>query len=201
VCCVRDAHHWSDSFWQDYHLGSLHEHFWRILCSTEEERQSFFFQQDEATCHTARVSLQRFHDVFSEERTVSKYLWPDVLLALQHATVFSGDTLKVRYTNQIRTRYRNWRTSATQVQPSKPLFYIGYILTWLDVRSCVLLQEATTFINFYDGLSFQDLATVLVSIFTLCYGPGLLFRGPLRILWGVERVSSSLCSFLNFPVT
>jgi hypothetical protein len=42
---------------------------------TEEERQSFFFQQDGATCHTSRVSLQRVHDVFSEERTVSKNLW------------------------------------------------------------------------------------------------------------------------------
>jgi hypothetical protein len=39
---------------------------------TEEERQSFFFQQDGATCHTSRVSLQRVH----EERTVSKNLWP-----------------------------------------------------------------------------------------------------------------------------
>jgi hypothetical protein len=43
---------------------------------TEEERKSFFFQQDGATCHTCRVSLQRVHDVFSEERTVSKNLWP-----------------------------------------------------------------------------------------------------------------------------
>jgi len=43
---------------------------------TEEERKSFFFQQDGATCHTSRVSLRRVHDVFSEERTVSKTLWP-----------------------------------------------------------------------------------------------------------------------------
>jgi len=43
---------------------------------TEEERQSFFFQQDGATCHTSRVFLQRVHGVFSEERTVSKNLWP-----------------------------------------------------------------------------------------------------------------------------
>jgi len=44
--------------------------------------------------------------------------------------IFSGDTWKVRYTNQIRTRYRNWRTSATQLQPSKSLSYIGYASTW-----------------------------------------------------------------------
>ena len=43
---------------------------------TEEERQRFFFQQDVATRHTSRVSLQRVHDVFSEEWTDSKNLWP-----------------------------------------------------------------------------------------------------------------------------
>ena len=43
---------------------------------TEDERHSFFFQQDGSTCHTSRVSLQWVHDVFSEERTVSKNLWP-----------------------------------------------------------------------------------------------------------------------------
>jgi hypothetical protein len=37
------------------------------------------------------------------------------------------------------------------------------------------MQEATTFNIFYDGISFQHLATVLISVFTLCYGPGLLF--------------------------
>jgi len=91
---------------------------------------------------------------------------------------FSGDTWKVRYTNQIRTRYKNWRTSATQLQPSKSLCYIGCTSTWLYVRSCVLMQEATTFNIFYDGISFQHLATILISVFALCYGPGLLFRGP-----------------------
>jgi hypothetical protein len=30
-------------------------------------------------------------------------------------------------------------------------------------------------------LSFKHLATVLISVFTLCYGPGLLFRGPFCI--------------------
>jgi len=96
--------------------------------------------------------------------------------------IFSWDTLKVRYTNQIRARYRNWWTTwATQLQPSKSLCYIGYTSTWLDVRSCVLMQEATTFKIFYDGISFQHLATVLISVFTLYYGPGLLFCGPFCI--------------------
>ena len=41
--------------------------------------------------------------------------------------------------------------------------------------------KATTCNNFYDGISFQQLTTVLISVFTLCYGPGLLFRGPFCI--------------------
>jgi hypothetical protein len=47
--------------------------------------------------------------------------------------------------------------------------------------SCVLMQQATTFSIFYDGLSFQHLAAVLISVLTLCYGPGIPFRGPLYI--------------------
>jgi hypothetical protein len=47
-----------------------------------------------------------------------------------YTVLFCGDTWKVQYTNQIRTRYRNWRTSATQLQPSKSLSYIGCTSTW-----------------------------------------------------------------------
>ena len=44
---------------------------------------------------------------------------------------FFWDTSKVLFTNQISTRYRNWRTtSATQLQASKSLRYIGYTSTW-----------------------------------------------------------------------
>jgi hypothetical protein len=50
--------------------------FFKNSVLPEEERQSFFFQQDGATCHTSRVSLQRVHDVFSAEWTVIKNLWP-----------------------------------------------------------------------------------------------------------------------------
>jgi hypothetical protein len=48
------------------------------LCAQllEKERQNFLFQRDGAFCHNSRVSLQRVNDVFSEERTVSKNLWP-----------------------------------------------------------------------------------------------------------------------------
>ena len=41
------------------------------------------------------------------------------------------NTWKVRYTNQNRIWYRNWRTTtATQLQPSKSLCYIGYTSAW-----------------------------------------------------------------------
>jgi len=43
------------------------------------------------------------------------------------------------------------------------------------------MQEATTFNVFYEGMSFQHLVTVLISVFMLCYRPGLLFRGPFCI--------------------
>jgi hypothetical protein len=44
--------------------------------------------------------------------------------------IFSGDTWQVRYRNQTRTRYSNWRTtSATQLQPSQSLCYIRYTST------------------------------------------------------------------------
>ena len=90
------------------------------------------------------------------------------------------------------TGCRNWRTtSATQLQTSKSLCYIGYTSKWLDVSSCVWMQQATTFNNFYDGVSFQHLATVLISVFALCYGPGLLFRGPLSISLMSLIISSS----------
>jgi len=116
----------------------------------------------------------------------SNFLWGNLKsISSVLREIFSGDTWKVRYKNQIRTRYRNWRTSATQLQPSKSLCYIGYTSTWSDVRSCVLMQEATTCSIFYDGISFQHLATVLISVFPLCYGPGLLFRGPFCRIKGV----------------
>jgi len=44
------------------------------------------------------------------------------------------------YTVLFKCPQRNWSTtSATQLQPSKSLCYIGYTWTWLDVRSCLLM--------------------------------------------------------------
>jgi len=62
--------------------------------------------------------------------------------------------------------------------PPRERNYLGYTSTRLDVRICVLMQEETTCNVFYDGISFQHLATVLISVFSLCYGPGLLFHAP-----------------------
>jgi hypothetical protein len=42
----------------------------------ENEKINSFFQQDGSTCHTSRQSLTRIHEAFTEERTVSKGLWP-----------------------------------------------------------------------------------------------------------------------------
>jgi len=54
---------------------------------------------------------------------------------------FFRDIWKVRYKNQIRTRYRNWRTtSATQLQPSKSLCYIGYTSTRWQHDCCLTVQ-------------------------------------------------------------
>jgi hypothetical protein len=43
---------------------------------TSYQREYSFFQQDGATCHTSHVSLAHIHNVFTEEKTVSKGLWP-----------------------------------------------------------------------------------------------------------------------------
>ena len=80
------------------------------------------------------------------------------------------------------------------------------------------MQEATTFSIFYDGISFQNLATVLISVVMLCYGLGILFRGPpytksvnvmylckilqysnfmLHACWDVPFVLASMHDFIN----
>jgi len=56
------------------------------------------------------------------------------------------------------------------------------------------MQEATTLSIFYDGVSFHHLATVLISVFTLCYGPGLLFRGP----FCTSNIQSTLSYAMSF---
>ena len=43
---------------------------------TPQDKMQLFFQQDGAKCHTSHKSLTRVHDMFSEDRTISKELWP-----------------------------------------------------------------------------------------------------------------------------
>lgn len=57
----------------DVYLTFLEELYSQL---TEEENNYCFFQQDGATCHTSERSLARIHQMFTEERTVSKNLWP-----------------------------------------------------------------------------------------------------------------------------
>ena len=42
---------------------------------TPQDKMQFFFRQDGATYHTSHRSLTRAHDMFTEERTISKELW------------------------------------------------------------------------------------------------------------------------------
>jgi hypothetical protein len=85
-----------------------------------------------------------------------------------------------------------WKSSLPSISHCKSLCYIRYTSTWLDVRSCVLMQQTTTFNIFHDGISFQHLATALISVCTLCYGPELLFCGPPCI--SVYSIMISTCA-------
>jgi hypothetical protein len=59
------------------------------------------------------------------------------------------------------------------------------------------MQEATTFNNFYDLISFQNLTTVFISMFTLSYGPGLIFNGPSCNLLGQQTGYVNTTLFVN----
>jgi hypothetical protein len=71
---------------------------------TENERQQCFFQQDGATCHTSHHSLTRIHETFTEERTVSKGLWPPSSLDLSSCHFYLWGYLKGKvYENNPKT--------------------------------------------------------------------------------------------------
>ena len=77
--------------------------------------------------------------------------------------IFSGDTWKVRCTNQIRTGYRNWRTiSARQLQPSKSLLHPVYLNMVRREQLCTdaggnHLQHLLRFILVFNQLDAQNL--------------------------------------------
>ena len=54
----------------------------------------FFFQQDGTACHTSHRSLIRVHDMFTEERTISKGLWPPRSPDLSSSDFYFWGTLK-----------------------------------------------------------------------------------------------------------
>ena len=54
----------------------------------------FFFEEGGATCHTSHRSLTRVHDMFTEEKTISKELWPPPSLDLSLCYFYLWGTLK-----------------------------------------------------------------------------------------------------------
>ena len=77
------------------------------------------------------------------------------------------------FTNQIRTRYRNWRTtSAMHLQPSKSQCYIRYTSTWWQ-HDCWLTVQTLCAIYI--------LTSERISQGHVQTEGGLLFRGPLCI--------------------
>ena len=61
---------------------------------TPQDKMQFFFQQDGTTCHTSHRSLTQVHDMFMEERTISKGLWPPCSLDLSSCDFYLWGTLK-----------------------------------------------------------------------------------------------------------
>ena len=61
---------------------------------TPQDKMQFFFQQDGATCHTSHKSLTRVHDMFTEERTISKSLWPPRSPDLSSCDFYFWGTIK-----------------------------------------------------------------------------------------------------------
>jgi len=95
---------------------------------TTKKKPAFRFARVLVILSLALVRILR--GVFEQSvnsRAVTLLRYTRFNLVILMAAVFSGDTWKVRYTNQIRTRHRNWRTtSATQLQPSKLLLHPVY---------------------------------------------------------------------------
>jgi hypothetical protein len=72
----------------------IFENFYSQL--TENERQQCFFQQDGATCHTSHHPLPSIHETFTEERAVSKGLWPPRSPDLSSCDFYLWAYLKVK---------------------------------------------------------------------------------------------------------
>ena len=57
---------------------------------TPQDKMQFFFQQNGATCHTSHRSLTRVRHMFTEERTISKGLWPPRFPTCHHVIFIFG---------------------------------------------------------------------------------------------------------------
>jgi hypothetical protein len=63
-----------DAVNSDRYVSDILEPFFQEL--TEKDTRYGYFQQDSATAHTARNSMQRLWDVFDDEQIISQGLWP-----------------------------------------------------------------------------------------------------------------------------
>jgi len=148
----------------------IFEEFYAQL--TEKERQSFFFQQDGMTCHTSQVSLQWVHDVLSEEWKVIKNLWLPHSPDLTTCICFLWGHLKSMVYESNPHTIRELKDNSHAVAAIKSTILRRVYLNMIGRLQLCIDAGGNHF------QSFQHLATVLISVFTLCYGPRLLFRGP-----------------------
>ena len=103
-------------------------------------------------CVLRRVSEQLFK---SRAVTMLRYARCNIVILMAATGV--ADVLQFLYRVRVWFVYRTFQLfpekichavaaiKITMLHPSESLCYIGYTSTWLDVRSCVLMQEATTF--------------------------------------------------------
>jgi hypothetical protein len=85
--------HWSDIFYQTvnshWYMNNIQNPFFQQL--TAEKRKYGYFQQDNATAHTAGDSADAIHEVF-DDRMISKGLWPPRSQILVVVIFISGGT-------------------------------------------------------------------------------------------------------------
>jgi hypothetical protein len=127
----------------------------------------FIWQTDLPDTESLDLSCFNFIALFFSKATVETRLQRIVAGSQSWCWLVAWEVLYVGC--RVTTARRRWiqhqivqsgprKSSPPSVLHCKSLCYIGYTSTWLEVRRCVLMQEATTFNIFYDGISFQHLA-------------------------------------------
>jgi hypothetical protein len=107
-----------------------------------------------------------------------------ILICVEYWIHFSLKTLK-NYGIRIKPAHDTWTESPHQ--PHSCTQHNHHVTSAIPQHDqpcpAVYWYRRQTLPNsFYDGISFQHLATVFISVFTPCYWPALLFRGPLCII-------------------